>query len=81
MLKRWRTAIFIAMGVTLLVFIADSLFVFADYSNNPELYALNSAPWYTRIIVNSLCFGFLLLLEAAAQFVVCRKIKRSESFI
>ena len=46
------------MGVFIGVFIGHSIYVIWNYKTHPELYAMQSAPWYTSILV----YGFFTLI-------------------
>lgn len=39
------------MGAFIGVFIGHGIYVFWEYKTYPELYAMQSAPWYTGILV------------------------------
>lgn len=41
----------IIMGAFVGVFLGHGIYVFWDYKTNPEIYAMQSAPWYTSILV------------------------------
>ena len=47
------------MGAFVGVFIGHSAYVVWNYKNQPELYAMQSAPWYTSILVYG---GFTLVV-------------------
>ena len=49
------------MTFFLCYFIGHSLFVVWDYKTSPELYAMQSAPWYTSQWVNGL-MGLAIVL-------------------
>jgi len=53
-------------------FVCHSLHLIVDYQVRPHLYALQSAPWYTTIIVN----GLLTILIAGVIWLVRRSLKR-----
>ena len=51
MSKRINELINIIVGVSIGVFIGYGLYSFWDFKSHPELYAMQSAPWYTRLIL------------------------------
>lgn len=65
----------ILMGSMLGVWLGHGLYVLWDYKTHPDLYAMQSAPWYTSILTYSLFtvvgVGIVLLVK-----VLLRKIWR-----
>jgi hypothetical protein len=39
------------MGSNVGVFIGHTIFKYIDYRNNPQRYIIQSAPWYTSVII------------------------------
>lgn len=57
-------------------FLGTSLFLWMDYSKNPELYnAANSAPWYTRIMSNGLVTLVIITVLGAIRYMFARKMR------
>ena len=50
------------MGAFTGVFIGHSIYVIWNYKMRPELYAMQSAPWYTSILVDGVMTLAVLLL-------------------
>ncbi len=65
----------ILMGTMVGVWLGHGLYVLWDYKTHPDLYAMQSAPWYTSILTYSLFtvvgLGIVVLLK-----VLLRKIGR-----
>lgn len=65
-MEKLRFFLMILTGCIVGVFIGDSLWHWHDYTVNPGLYMLNSAPWYTAIQINgiatAIAVAVLLLL-------------------
>lgn len=65
-MKKRRNQIFnVIIGSLIGVWIGHSIYVYWDYRAHPDLYALQSAPWYTSILsysVFTLIFVLILLL-------------------
>lgn len=66
-MKNAKKIINTIMGAFVGVFIGHSAYVVWNYKSHPELYAMQSAPWYTSILVYG---GFTLVV-----LVVCSVIK------
>ena len=78
MLKKIKHIMNIVISSTFGVYLGKVLFVWFDYKNNPGLYKLYSAPWYTEIIVASVAYGIILFAAIAIQCFVIYKIKQSK---
>lgn len=52
----------IIIASTIGVFIGSALYRYADYRIRPELYEIQSAPWYTSIIVRGLATSAIILV-------------------
>ena len=63
----------IAMGSCVGVFIGRSGDVFWEYKAYPNLYAMQSAPWYTSIFVNGI-FTVVVLIVAVIIKLIIRKV-------
>ncbi len=53
------------------VFIGRSLFIIVDYNYNPNIYMFDSAPWYTRIILDGYIILFLIGICMIAKYLIC----------
>ncbi|MBQ1946245.1 MAG: hypothetical protein II343_04870 [Clostridia bacterium] len=51
-------------------FIGHSLYLSIDYHVRPGLYAMNSAPWYTAILVNGILTALIALTLLFAKWLV-----------
>lgn len=66
--KKWHSVkkiLNIAICVSAVAYIVRVLWVIIDYKMHPENYETYSAPWYTAIIVASVFWGIVLLIETA----------------
>ena len=66
MLKRIIWFLNIIMGSSAGVFIGHGIYVYLDYRKYPDLYAAQSAPWYTGILV----YGAFTLIVLAVCFLL-----------
>ena len=65
-MKKLNNLLNIIIGVCVGVFIGHGLYVTFDYCKNPELYAFQSAPWYTSI----LGYGGFTIAVAAVCIII-----------
>ena len=75
--KTWLTIkkiLNIITGASVGYYIGRVLWIFADYKMHSDVYASYSAPWYTPIIVASIFWGIVILLEIIALLFVRHKI-------
>lgn len=72
MLNKMNHGLTLLMASSIGVFIGHSLYTYWDYLKYPELYALQSAPWYTEIII----YGFLLVITLVIILILKVIIKR-----
>lgn len=54
-MKKLNRVLNILMGAFVGVFIGYVIYVIWDYNAHPQLYAAQSAPWYTGILVYGIC--------------------------
>ena len=66
MLKRIIWLLNIIMGSSIGVFIGHGIYVYWHYKKYPDLYAAQSAPWYTSILV----YGVFTLIVLALCFIL-----------
>lgn len=65
-MKKANRILNIIMGVSLGTFIGHGIYVFWDFQTHPQLYAMQSAPWYTSIWV----YGVFTLIVLAICFLL-----------
>lgn len=75
MLKKLNRILNIVIGSFIGVFIGHGIFVYWDYKTHPDLYAMQSAPWYTSIFVYGVVTLILLVVLAIAKLIIRKKIK------
>ena len=54
-MKKLNHALNIIIGAFVGVFIGYAIYVVWDYNAHPQLYAAQSAPWYTGILLYGIC--------------------------
>lgn len=75
MRKRIDRMLNLLIGSTLGVFIGKSTYDFWDYKSHPMIYEIQSAPWYTAILLYGAVCAFILLVAVIAKFTLKRKQK------
>ena len=77
-MKKLNAVLNTVIGAFVGVFIGNSLYVYRRFKTYPELYAMQSAPWYTSIAVNGLLTLFVLLVCVVIKAIVNNKLKKSD---
>lgn len=75
MLRQVNRALNIVMGSVFGVFIGNGIYVFWDYKAHPDLYAMQSAPWYTSILVYGVFAGITLLGCLGIKWIIRTRIQ------
>lgn len=75
MLKKLNYILNIVIGSFIGVFIGHGIYVYWDYKTHPDLYAMQSAPWYTCVFVYGIVTLILLVVFAVAKSIIRKKIK------
>jgi ABC-type antimicrobial peptide transport system permease subunit len=63
------------MGAFIGVFIGRGIYVIWDFKTHPELYAVQSAPWYTSILVYGAFTIVVLLVCIVIKAIIKSKQK------
>lgn len=74
-MKRAKRVLNITVSTTVGVCLGSWLFFWWDYHKNPDLYAMTSFPWYTRMIPGTAIAGGLILAEVLI-FLLARRVIR-----
>ena len=59
------------------VFVGHSISVIVDFKRYPELYAMQSAPWYTSILVYGAFTLVLFLVCIMIKIIIRHKMKKT----
>jgi ABC-type antimicrobial peptide transport system permease subunit len=74
-MKRLNTILNTIMGAFIGVFIGRGIYVIWDFKTHPELYAVQSAPWYTSILVYGAFTIVVLLVCIVIKAIIKSKQK------
>ena len=66
----------IIIGTVVGFFIGHGIYVFWDYKVHPDLYAMQSAPWYTSIIFAGIETAVVLVIAIIIKLIIRQKLKR-----
>lgn len=75
MINKFNQFLNIMIGSFIGVLIGYSLFKYIDYTNNRDLYALQSTPWYTSIFIYGGVTLFVVVVSLILKFVIRKKLK------
>ena len=75
MLKKLNQIITITIGSFAGVFIGCGIYVFWNYKKHPDLYAMQSAPWYTSIFVYGIVMLIFVTVAVIAKLIIRKKMK------
>lgn len=76
MLKKLNRLLNTIMGAFVGVFIGHGLYVYWDFKAHPDLYAMQSAPWYTSILLYGAVTAAILLAALVVKLIIRQKAKR-----
>lgn len=79
MLKRIDSLINILMGCSVGVFLGRTLFQYIDYRRYPNLYEMQSAPWYLSIQLWGIGLIVLLIVCVSIKFIIHSKERKAEA--
>ncbi len=66
----------IIIGTAVGVFIGHGIYVFWDYKVHPDLYAVQSAPWYTSILAAGIETAVVLVIAIIIKLIIRQKFKQ-----
>lgn len=76
MLKKINSFINILMGCFIGAFIGGTIFKYIDYKNHPELFAMQSAPWYIGIRITGIALIVVLIICVIIKIIIRKKMDR-----
>ena len=78
-MKRLNMILNTIMGASAGVLIGHGIYVVRDFKTHPELYIIQSAPWYTSILMYGAFTLVVLLVCIVIKAIVKRKMKKADS--
>lgn len=57
------------------VFIGGSIYKFYDYKTHPDIYAIQSAPWYLGIEIQAVFTAIIVVVIFAIMRIIKKKMK------
>ncbi len=69
-MKKLNRILDIILGTFLGVFIGHAIYICWDYKAHPQMYAMQSAPWYTSILVYGAFTLAVVLAVVLGKFLI-----------
>lgn len=76
--KKAHTILNIITGSSIGVFVGHAIYVLWEYQKYPGLYAMQSAPWYTGIIVYGIGAAVISGIAVLIKFILKKKQNADE---
>ena len=76
-MKKANHILNIVIGACIGVFIGRTLFLLRDHKKNPDLYAMQSAPWYTGLLVSGAFTLAVVVLCLLLKLLLLRRMKKN----
>ena len=76
MLRKINSILNIIIGSSIGVFVGHGIYVYWDYKTHPDLYDMQSAPWYTSILVYGLFTIVVLIAGIIIKLIIRRRLKQ-----
>lgn len=76
-MKKLSTILNTIMGACVGVFIGHSIYIAYDFKKYPEIYAMQSAPWYSSILVYETFTLAVLLICVVIKAIIKHKQKKT----
>ena len=75
MLRKLNCFLNIVIGSFIGVFIGFGIYKFWHFKTYPNLYAMQSAPWYTELLLDGAMVAVLVVVCIILKLIIWRKIK------
>ena len=75
MLKKINFILNIVIGTFIGIFIGYTIYVCWDYKTHSDLYAMQSAPWYTIILIYGIVTFIILIVGTAIKMVIRKRME------
>ena len=77
-MKKLNHIVNIIMGSLMGAFVGRSLLIAWRFKTYPELYAMQSAPWYTSILTEGVCVLAVLLICIVIKVIIKKNCKNTD---
>ena len=74
MLKKINQTLNIVIGIFTGVFLGYSIFKLYDFKTHPEIYAIQSASWYTSILLYGAVTIVVVAIILIAKYIIRKKM-------
>ncbi len=75
MLKKINIVLNLIISSFIGVFVGQGIYIFYDYKTHPSLYEMQSAPWYTSVLVYGIITILVLITAISIKRIIQRKLK------
>ena len=75
MLRKLNSFLNIVIGSFIGVFIGFGIYKFWHFKTYPNLYAMQSAPWYTELLLHGALVAVLVVVCIILKLIIWRKLK------
>ena len=75
-MKRLYATLKLFLGCSIGVFLGRCIYLYFDFKAHPDLYAMQSAPWYQPLKVQGLVTAGIAVIVLAAMWLVRKKINK-----
>ena len=77
-MKKLNHRLNIIIGSVLGAFVGRGLYVIQNFKTHPEIYAIQSAPWYTSILVDGAFILVVLLICIVIKIIIKNSNKKED---
>lgn len=77
MMKKLYNVLKIMLWSFIGIFIGSSLYKWYDYKNHPDLYAMQSAPWYLSIEISAIFTLAVVSVILIIMWIIKRKMNKT----
>ena len=75
MLRKLNCFLNIVIGSFIGVFIGFGIYKFWHFKAYPNLYTMQSAPWYIELLLSGALVAVLVVVCIILKLIICRKLK------
>lgn len=79
MLKKINQILNTIIGAFIGVFIGHGIYRLWDFKSHPDLYAMQSAPWYTSILLWGIVTVVIVVIAVIIKLIIRKKYKSTNN--